>query len=163
MSQIAKNGRFVKYGRRERLSFARVPEIMEPPYLIEIQKKSYEEFLQKDVPPEEREDKGLQAVFKEIFPIYDLTETSYLDFVSYTIGEPKYDVTECKERGLTYAAPLKIRVRLVVREKDKETGEKKVIDIRESDVYMGELPLMTERGTFIINGAERVVLSLIHI
>lgn len=162
MSQIAKNGRFVRYGRRERLSFARVPEIMEPPYLIEIQKRSYEEFLQKDVPPEEREDKGLQAVFKEIFPIYDLTETSYLDFVSYTIGEPKYDVTECKERGLTYAAPLKIRVRLVVREKDKETGEKKVIDIRESDVYMGELPLMTERGTFIINGAERVIVSQLH-
>jgi DNA-directed RNA polymerase subunit beta len=152
----------VKYGRRERLSFARISEVMELPDLIEIQKKSYEEFLQKDVPPEEREDKGLQAVFKEIFPIYDLTETSYLDFVSYSIGKPKYDVTECQERGMTYAAPLKIRVRLVVREKDKETGEKQIVDIRESDVYMGELPLMTERGTFVINGAERVVVSQLH-
>ena len=135
---------------------------MELPNLIEIQKKSYEDFLQKDIPPEQREDKGLQAVFKEIFPIYDLTETSYLEFVSYSIGKPKYEVNECQERGMTYAAPLKIRVRLVVREKDKETGEKQILDIRESDVYMGELPLMTERGTFVINGAERVVVSQLH-
>lgn len=135
---------------------------MDLPNLIEIQKKSYEDFLQRDIPPEQREDKGLQAVFKEIFPIYDLTETSYLEFVSYSIGKPKYEVNECQERGMTYAAPLKIRVRLVVREKDKETGEKQILDIRESDVYMGELPLMTERGTFVINGAERVVVSQLH-
>ncbi|HID55255.1 TPA: hypothetical protein EYP37_01910, partial [Candidatus Poribacteria bacterium] len=152
----------IKYGRRERLSFARIPEVMDLPNLIEIQKKSYEDFLQRDIPPEQREDKGLQAVFKEIFPIYDLTETSYLEFVSYSIGKPKYEVNECQERGMTYAAPLKIRVRLVVREKDKETGEKQILDIRESDVYMGELPLMTERGTFVINGAERVVVSQLH-
>jgi DNA-directed RNA polymerase subunit beta len=151
----------VKYGCRERLLFIKNPETMDPPHFIEIQKKSYEDFLQKDISSEQREDKGLQAVFNEVLPV-PLSETSYIEFVSYTLGEPKYNAAGCQERGLTYAVPLKIRVRLIVREKNKDTGEKETIDVRESDVYMGELPLMTERGTFIINGIERVIVSQLH-
>lgn len=152
----------VKFGRRERRSYAKIPRIMELPDLIEIQKKSYGDFLQKDVKPEERENKGLQAAFLEVFPISDFSDTLTLEFVSYSLGEPKYDVLECQERGMTYAAPLKVKVKLIVQEKDKETGAKRVVDIREQDVYMGELPLMTDTGTFIINGAERVIVSQLH-
>lgn len=152
----------VEFGRRERRSYAKIPRIMELPDLIEIQKKSYGDFLQKDVKPEERENKGLQAAFLEVFPISDFSDTLTLEFVSYSLGEPKYDVLECQERGMTYAAPLKVKVKLIVQEKDKETGAKRVVDIREQDVYMGELPLMTDTGTFIINGAERVIVSQLH-
>ena len=152
----------VKYGKRERLSYAKLPEVMDLPDLIEIQKKSYEKFLQKGVPPEKREDTGLQEVFNEIFPITDFSETSSIEFVSYSLGKPKYDVNECQDRGMNYAAPLKAKVRLVLREKDKDTQEKRIIHIKESEVYMSEFPLMTERGTFVINGAERVVVSQLH-
>jgi len=148
-----------KYGKRERRSYAKIPTIMELPNLIEIQKKSYKEFLQQDVEPDERGNIGLQAAFLEIFPISDYSDTLILEFQSYSLGESKYDVLECQERGMTYAVPLKVKVNLIVREKDKETGAKNVVETREQEVYMGELPLMTETGTFIINGAERVIVS----
>jgi len=148
-----------KYGKRERRSYAKIPTVMELPNLIEIQKKSYNNFLQKDVPAETRANMGLQAAFLEIFPISDFNDTLMLEFVSYSLGESKYDVPECQERGMTYAVPLKVKVNLIVQEKDKETGAKRVVDIREQDVYMGELPLMTDTGTFIVNGAERVIVS----
>ena len=156
----------VNFGKRERLSFAKAPEIMNLPDLIEIQKSSYHEFLQADlqadVDEDNRKDEGLQAVFNEIFPITDFSETSSLEFVSYSLGSPKYDINECQYRGFTYGVPLKIRVQLILREQDKDTGDKHVIDIKESDVYMGEIPLMTEKGTFFINGAERVIVSQLH-
>ena len=152
----------VNFGKRERLSFAKSPEIMNLPDLIEIQKSSYQDFLQADVDDEKRKDEGLQAVFSEIFPITDFSETSSLEFVSYSLGDPKYDINECQYRGFTYGVPLKIRVQLILRELDKDTGDKQVIDIKESDVYMGEIPLMTEKGTFFINGAERVIVSQLH-
>ena len=149
----------IKYGKRERLSFGKIPEIMDLPDLIEVQKSSYEEFLQRSAPPEERKDKGLQAVFNEIFPIPDFSETSELQFVSYSLGAPKYDINECQARGFSYALPVKVRVQLVLRQRDEDTGENQLIDIKENEVYMGEIPLMTENGTFIINGSERVIVS----
>ena len=152
----------VKYGKRERLSFGKIPEILDLPDLIEIQKSSYEEFLQRNTLPEERKDKGLQAVFNEIFPILDFSETNQLQFVSYSLGSPKYDINECQSRGFSYALPVKIRVQLVLREKDEDAGESQPIEIKEikeNEVYMGEIPLMTENGTFIINGSERVIVS----
>lgn len=152
-----------RYGRRERRSYARIPNIMEIPNLIEIQKKSYEDFLQKDVEPDKRRnDIGLQAAFQDVFPITNYGGSLTLEFVSYSIGEPKYDVSECQERGMTYAAPLKVRVRLIPYKKDKETGALIPGEAKEQDVYMGEIPLMTENGTFIINGAERVIVSQLH-
>ena len=147
------------YGKRGRLSYGKIPEIMDLPDLIEVQKSSYEEFLQRNIPPEERKDKGLQAVLNEIFPIPDFSETSELQFVSYSLGAPKYDINECQSRGFSYALPVKVCVRLVLREKDEDTGENQLIDIKENEVYMGEIPLMTENGTFIINGSERVIVS----
>ena len=152
----------VKYGKRERLSFGKIPEILDLPDLIEIQKSSYEEFLQRNTLPEERKDKGLQAVFNEIFPILDFSETNQLQFVSYSLGSPKYDINECQSRGFSYALPVKVRVQLVLREKDEDAGENQPIEIKEikeNEVYMGEIPLMTENGTFIINGSERVIVS----
>ena len=152
----------VKYGKRERLSFATGPEIVDLPDLIEIQKSSFREFLQLDIAENDRENEGLQAVLKEMFPITDFAETSSLEFVGYSLGKPKYDINECQYRGFTYGVPLKIRVQLILREQDKDTGDKHVIDIKESDVYMGEIPLMTEKGTFFINGSERVIVSQLH-
>lgn len=160
MSQPVKFGKPVRsYGKRERLSYGKIPEIMDLPDLIEVQKASYEEFLQRNTSPEERKDKGLQAVFNEIFPIPDFSETSELQFVNYLLGTPKYDINECQSRGFSYALPVKVCVRLVLREKDEDTGENQLIDIKENEVYMGEIPLMTENGTFIINGSERVIVS----
>ncbi|MCH8290088.1 DNA-directed RNA polymerase subunit beta [Candidatus Poribacteria bacterium] len=152
----------VQFGKRERLSFAKTPEIINLPDLVEIQKTSYNEFLQQNVDPDAREDIGLHAVFNEVFPFTDFSETSSLEFVSYSLGASKYNINECQSRGFTYAIPLKIRVRLIMREKDKDTGDKQVIDIKESEVYMGEIPRMTENGTFIINGSERVIVSQLH-
>jgi DNA-directed RNA polymerase subunit beta len=146
-------------GYRERKDFAKISAQIGIPDLIEIQKNSYERFLQKDVAPERREDIGLQAAFTSVFPIDDYNETSRIEFIDYSIGQPKYDVHECLDRGMTYNAPIKIRVRLIVWEKDEKTGTKKVRDVREQEVYIGELPLMTENGTFVINGTERVVVS----
>jgi len=143
-------------------SFATIHSIIEPPNLLEVQKKSYDGFLQKDVPPRKRKNQGLQAVFNTTFPIYDFNEDSYLEFVSYSIGAPKYDREECKERGMTYSVPFRAVIRLAVRERNPESGALTVKDIRQEELYLGEFPLMTEEGTFIINGAERVIVSQLH-
>ena len=146
---------------RARRSYATSKCIVDVPNLIDIQRRSYEAFLQADVPPEERTETGLQGVFKSIFPIRDFNETSELDFVSYTLEEPKYDVEECHTRGMTYEAPVKVDVRLTVFDRD-EDGNRSIHDIQEQQVYFGAIPLMTPEGTFIINGTERVVVSQLH-
>ncbi|MHB8420342.1 MAG: DNA-directed RNA polymerase subunit beta [Myxococcales bacterium] len=147
---------------RIRKNFAKISKIIDIPNLIDIQKFSYEQFLQADVPPEKREDTGLQGVFKSVFPIKDFNEVSSLEFVSYHLEKPKYDVDECHQRGMTFSAPIKVVVRLVVWDKDEETGAQSIRDVKEQEVYFGEIPLMTENGTFIINGTERVVVSQLH-
>ena len=148
--------------KRIRKSFGVIPETVPMPNLIEVQKSSYDQFLMKDIPAAERGDEGLQAVFKSVFPIKDFSEKSVLDFVSYEFEPPKFDVDECEQRDLTYAAPLKVKMRLVVFDVDEETGAKSVKDIKEQDVYMGDIPLMTDKGTFVINGTERVIVSQMH-
>src|SRR5919109_3228605 len=208
---------------RERIDFSKIKTTIPIPNLIEIQKKSYERFLQMNRLPSEREDAGLQSVFKSVFPISDFRENSSLEFIEYSIGnweckcgklaglnhlrkpcsncgatliaDPlgdhvvlcpkcgkdnhargdvcdicgntvgmklKYDVDECQERGMTYAVPLKVTIRLVVWNKDPETGVKTIRDIKEQEVYFGDIPLMTDNGTFIINGTERVIVSQLH-
>jgi len=147
---------------RLRRNFARIKNIIDIPNLIEIQRKSYEKFLQVGIPNEERENTGLQGVFKSVFPIRDFNQTASLEFVSYHFEKPNYDVNECRERGMTYAAPLKVVVRLVVWDVDHETGARSIRDVKEQEVYFGEIPLMTETGTFIVNGTERVVVSQLH-
>src|SRR5499426_3620721 len=147
---------------RARKTFAKIAKIIDIPNLIDIQKQSYEKFLQKDVPLDKREDVGLQGVFKSVFPIKDFSETSSLEFVSYTLDKPKYDVDECRQRGMTFAAPIKVVIRLVVWDTNEETGSQSIRDVKEQEVYFGEIPLMTENGTFIINGTERVVVSQLH-
>jgi DNA-directed RNA polymerase subunit beta len=147
---------------RARKSFAKIGKIIDIPNLIDIQKQSYEKFLQKDVPVEKREDVGLQGVFKSVFPIKDFSETSSIEFVSYTLDRPKYDVDECRQRGMTFAAPIKVTVRLVVWDTNEETGSQSIRDVKEQEVFFGEIPLMTDNGTFIINGTERVVVSQLH-
>ncbi len=147
---------------RTRKNFAKISKIIDIPNLIDIQKHSYYKFLQADVAAEQREDLGLQGVFKSVFPIKDFNETSSLEFVSYHLEKPKYDVDECHQRGMTYSAPIKVVVRLVVWDKDEETGALSIRDVKEQEVYFGEIPLMTENGTFIINGTERVVVSQLH-
>jgi DNA-directed RNA polymerase subunit beta len=212
-----------KLNPRERADFSKIHTLIQIPNLIEVQKKSYERFLQMNLLPSEREDSGLQAVFNSVFPISDFRGQSQLEFVDYSIGnweckcgelkgldhlrstckncgnviitdpysganilcracgatnknivtfcdkcgdpvnlQLKYDVNECQERGMTYAVPLKVTIRLVIYEKDEETGEKQVLDVKEQEVYFGEVPLMTENGTFIINGTERVIVSQLH-
>ena len=130
--------------------------------MIELQRKSYEKFLQADVVPQKRDNSGLQAVFKSVFPIEDFNRTASLEFESYVLEKPKYDVGECRQRGMTFAAPLKITVRLVVYDVDEEAGTRNIRDIKEQEVYMGEIPLMTEAGSFIVNGTERVIVSQLH-
>src|SRR5687767_15664243 len=172
---------------RERIDFSKIKSSVPIPNLIEIQKKSYERFLQMYTLPAEREDIGLQSVFKSVFPISDFRENSSLEFIEYSIGNwdecgwgdeargqvheiggrrmalnLKYDINECLERGMTYAIPLKVTIRLVVWNKDPETGAKTIRDIKEQEVYFGDIPLMTENGTFIINGTERVIVSQLH-
>src|SRR5438477_365722 len=147
---------------RTRKNFAKIQKIIDIPNLIDIQKHSYDKFLQADVASEQREDSGLQGVFKSVFPIKDFNETSSLEFVSYHLEKPKYDVDECHQRGMTYSAPIKVVVRLVVWDKDPDTGAQSIRDVKEQEVYFGEIPLMTENGTFIINGTERVVVSQLH-
>ncbi|MBM3213603.1 DNA-directed RNA polymerase subunit beta [Candidatus Poribacteria bacterium] len=150
----------IQVGKTQRRSYAKIPEVLDLPDLVEVQKRSYEEFLQRDVPAEQRAITGLEAAFREMLQITDFSETASLNYASYELGRPKYDIVECQERGTTYAIPLKVKVRMVVRSKSEDgdaAGD--VQDVKESDVYMGEIPLMTERGTFIINGAERVVVS----
>ena len=147
---------------RVRKNFGKIKKIVEIPNLIEMQRQSYERFLQQEVEPDERFDKGLQGVFKGVFPIRDFSGTASLEFVRYTIGGIKYDVEECLQRGMTYEAPIKITVRLVVYDVDKDTGARHIRDIKEQEIYFGTIPLMTENGTFIINGTERVVVSQLH-
>lgn len=147
---------------RERLNFSKIKKVIDLPDLVEIQKESYKEFLQMDVAPDKRELKGLHQVFTEIFPITDFNETSILEYVSYVIDKPKYTPREAIDRKATYAAPVKIKVRLVNYDIDEETGEKSVISAKESDVYICDIPLMTERGTFVINGVERVIVNQLH-
>ena len=148
--------------KRLRKTFQRNDQIAEMPNLIEVQKFSYELFLQRFVSSEDRLDKGLENVFRSVFPISDFSETSTIEYISYSFDEPKFDTDECIQRGLTYAAPLKVTLRLIVFDVDEETQAKSVKDVKEQDVYMSDLPLMTENGTFIINGTERVVVSQMH-
>jgi DNA-directed RNA polymerase subunit beta len=145
---------------RLRRSFGKIKKIIDIPNLIEIQKRSYEEFLQAEVPAEQRTDTGLQAVFKSVFPIKDFNETASLEFVSYDLGQPKYDVEECHQRGMTYAAPLKVKIQLVIW--DVEGGRRSIKNVKEQEVYFGEIPLMTANGTFMVNGTERVIVSQLH-
>jgi len=149
---------------RERVSFGKIPAAISLPNLIEVQRKSYDRFLQVDIPHQEREDLGLQEVFRTIFPISDFRETATLEFVEYSIGEWEwpFDEEECQSRGMTYAVALRVTIRLVVWDKDPETGSKTIRDIKEQEVYLGDIPLMTNRGTFIINGTERVIVSQLH-
>jgi DNA-directed RNA polymerase subunit beta len=137
-----------------------VPPILEIPNLIEIQKQSFERFLQTHVEPEKRENIGLQAVFNSVFPIKDFNDTASLEFVGYVLEEPKYDVQECLQRGMTYAAPFKVTIRLVAW--DESEGSQTIRDVKEQEVYFGEIPIMTDNGTFIINGTERVIVSQLH-
>ena len=171
LSRVPNNLRF-------RRTFGRIKKIIDFPNLIDIQKRSYEEFLQsgetrKDVSAAEarkdqslssdvRKDQGLQAVFKSVFPIKDFNETASLEFVGYTLSEPKYDVDECHQRGMTYAAPLKVTVQLVIWDVDPESGARSIKNVKEQEVYFGEIPLMTRHGTFMVNGTERVIVSQLH-
>ena len=147
---------------RVRKSYAKLPKVIDIPNLIDIQKRSYDKFLQDGIVHDQREDVGLQGVFKSVFPIKDFSETSSLEFVSYNLEKPKYDVDECRARGMTYAAPVKVVIRLVVWDVNEETGMQSIRDVKEQEVYFGEIPLMTDSGTFIINGTERVVVSQLH-
>ena len=148
--------------KRIRKSYGRISAAASMPNLIEVQKTSYETFLQKDVAPDDRYENGLQAVFKSVFPIRDFSDRSQLDFVAYAFDRPKYDVEECQQRGMTYAAPLRVTLRLIVWDVEEETGARTVRDIKEQDVFMGDMPLMTDKGTFVINGTERVIVSQMH-
>ncbi|MDD9946901.1 MAG: DNA-directed RNA polymerase subunit beta [Myxococcales bacterium] len=147
---------------RVRQSFGKIDRIIEIPNLIDIQMNSYAKFLQTDVDPSEREDIGLQGVFRSVFPIRDFNGTSELVFVSYQLEKPKYDVDECRQRGMTFAAPVKVTIQLIIYDSAGEGADRLVRDIKEQEVYFGEIPLMTENGTFIINGTERVVVSQLH-
>ena len=149
-------------GAGDRISFAKIPEIIAIPNLIEIQRRSFDQFLQHRVPPDRREQIGLQGVFTSIFPINDYDDSASLEFVKYEFGQPKYSPVECREKGMTYSAPLKVTLRLVVWDKGGAGEAKSIRDIKEQEVYLGEMPLMTEHGTFVINGTERVVVSQLH-
>jgi DNA-directed RNA polymerase subunit beta len=142
--------KIIQMGRRERLSYAKIPEVMEIPDLVEIQKKSYRNFLQKDSLPKERRKRGLQGILEDVFPIVDFSERMVLEFAGYSVDEPKQSRAVCSEKDLTYSVPLRMKIRLV----NRETQE-----VKEQEIFMGELPLMTEQGTFLINGAERVIVS----
>ena len=148
--------------KRVRKFFGKIEEVAEMPNLIEVQKASYDQFLQIAEPQGGRRDDGLQTVFKSVFPISDFSGASMLEFVKYEFEAPKYDVDECRQRGMTFAAPLKVTLRLIVFDIDPETQAKSVKDIKEQDVYMGDIPLMTSNGTFIVNGTERVIVSQMH-
>jgi DNA-directed RNA polymerase subunit beta len=148
--------------KRIRKDFGKRPTLLDVPYLLAIQLESYREFLQEDVNPEKRNDLGLHAAFKSVFPISSYTGFAVLEYVSYRLGDPVFDVKECQMRGMTFAAPLRAKVRLVIYDKEASGSAKVVKDIKEQEVYMGELPLMTRNGTFVINGTERVIVSQLH-
>ncbi len=148
--------------KRVRKRFGKISEVAEMPNLIEVQKQSYEMFLMVDEPKGGRPDDGLQSVFKSVFPINDFSDKATLEFVRYEFDAPKYDVEECQQRGMTFAAPLKVTLRLIVFDVNEETGARSVKDIKEQDVYMGDIPFMTSNGTFVVNGTERVIVSQMH-
>ena len=148
--------------KRIRKNFGKLPGVLEVPYLLSIQLNSYRTFLQESARPDSRADRGLHAAFQSVFPIVSYSGNAALEYVSYRLGEPVFDVKECQLRGLTYAAPLRVLVRLVIYDKEASGPEKKVKDIREQEVYLGEMPLMTDHGTFVINGTERVIVSQLH-
>ncbi|MGQ9660307.1 MAG: DNA-directed RNA polymerase subunit beta [Thermochromatium sp.] len=148
--------------KRIRKNFGKRPSILDVPFLLATQIDSYREFLQADIPPEERRDVGLHAAFKSVFPIESYSGQAVLEYVKYRLGEPLFDERECHLRGATFAAPLRVLLRLVIYDKDAPAGSKSIKDVREQEVYMGDLPLMTETGTFIINGTERVIVSQLH-
>jgi DNA-directed RNA polymerase subunit beta len=148
--------------KRIRKSFGKRQDVLEVPYLLATQVDSYRRFLQVDVPPSMRVDEGLHAALKSVFPIRSHSGNTVLEYVSYRLGEPAFDVKECQQRGTTYAAPLRVLVRLVVYDKETPATAKVVKDIKEQEIYMGEIPLMTDNGTFVINGTERVIVSQLH-
>ena len=148
--------------KRLRKSFSKRSSILRVPYLLATQKESYRKFLQADGGAEDRDDRGLQAAFQSVFPIESYNGNAALEFVSYRLGTPPFDVKECQQRGLIYAAPLRVLLRLVIYQKDETSGAKSVKDVKEQEVYMGEIPLMTDNGTFVINGTERVIVSQLH-
>ena len=148
--------------KRVRKYFGRLSTAVEMPNLIEVQKSSYDFFLQRTTPANDRLNAGLQEVFKSVFPIHDFSERGTLEFVSYEFEKPKYDVEECQQRGMTYSAPLKVVLRLVVWDIDEETQARSIRDVKEQEVYMGDMPLMTSNGTFVVNGTERVIVSQMH-
>jgi DNA-directed RNA polymerase subunit beta len=136
--------------KRIRKDFGKLPHVMDVPYLLAIQLDSYREFLQSDMPKEQVRDIGLHAAFKSVFPIISYSGNAALEYVGYRLGDPAFDVKECVSRGVTYAVPLRVKVRLIIF--DRESSNKAIKDIKEQEVYMGEIPLMTENGTFVING-----------
>lgn len=145
---------------RIRNGFGKLPKVMEQPYLLAIQLDSYREFTQADTPIDDRREIGLQAAFNSIFPIVSNSGNAALEYVSYRLGKPAFDVNECMLRGATYSLPLRVKVRLVIY--DRETSNKTIKDVKEQEVYMGEIPVMTDNGTFVINGTERVIVSQLH-
>ena len=147
---------------RLRRDFGKIRRIVDIPNLIDIQRRSYDEFVQADVSPEQRADLGLQGVFRSVFPIKDFNETASLEFVSYALGHPKYDVEECHHRDMTFAAPLRVTIQLVIWDVDPQSNVRSIKNVKEQEVYFGEIPLMTENGTFMINGTERVIVSQLH-
>jgi len=149
--------------KRIRRSFGRIPETASMPNLIEVQKSSYDHFLQKDIDASDRaKDQGINGVFNSVFPVRDFSDRAVLEYVSFVFEPPKFDEEECQQRDITFAAPLKVKMRLVVFDIDDDTGARSVKDIKEQDVYMGDIPLMTDKGTFIVNGTERVIVSQMH-
>jgi DNA-directed RNA polymerase subunit beta len=154
----------ISYTGRKRIRkfFGNLKEVASMPNLVEVQKASYDKFFRREMTVEERVGCGLDEVFKSVFPITDFSERGTLEYVGFNFEEPKYDVEECQQRGMTYAAPLKVTLRLVVWEVEEETGARSILDIKEQDVYMGDMPLMTDNGTFVVNGTERVIVSQMH-
>ena len=148
--------------KRVRKDFADRPSILEVPYLLSLQKGSFHEFLQLEAKPNERKNVGLHSAFTSVFPIKGVAGTADLEYVSYYIGQPEFDVKECKQRGVTYAAPLRVKMRLVIYDKDAPAGKRPVKDMKEQEVYLGDIPLMTDNGTFVINGTERVIVTQLH-
>ena len=148
--------------KKIRKSFGKIPLVTSLPNLVEVQKRSFDNFLQLKTDPEKRENTGLHSIFKSVFPIHDYTERATVDYVSYNLGVPKYDVEECSQRGMTYGTPLLVNFRLIIWDIDEIAGTKSVRDIKEQEVYMGDIPLMTKNATFVINGTERVVVSQMH-
>ena len=148
--------------KRLRKYYGKIREVLDMPNLIEVQKSSYDLFLKSGDQSEPLDGEGIKGVFQSVFPIKDFNETSILEFVSYDLESPKYDVEECQQRDMTYSGPLKVKLRLIVFDVDEDTGAKSVKDIKEQDVFMGDMPLMTPNGTFVVNGTERVIVSQMH-